>query len=184
MRKIDSGLSNSKEKSVFGQIDKVIHRVAATFNVLGTAIIPLVMIIMILDIFGRTFFNKPFPATPDIVANTLTLITFMQITYCLRVGRHIKSDMLPDRVSPRTRYLLDLLADILGLIVMAVIAWGIFPEAMRAIEIKTYDQGAIRVPTWPSISMILVGSTLMSLQFLVNVLNKCSKVVRKENLKG
>ena len=164
--------------------NKVLGKFTSWFNIIGTAILPILMFVMLTDIFGRTLFNKPLPGGYEIVQNALTLITFTQMAHCLRVDRHIRATILLDILPEKVQAALNLFAEIAGFLIIAFVVYSVWPEMLRNIAIRSFDQGSIRVPTWPVTIVVVAGSILMGVQYLVNIINHILALFGKDILAG
>lgn len=173
---------SGKGISIINWIDRAMNYITTWLNALGTSLVAIMMFLMLGDILGRVIFNKPIPGTPEIVSNSLALITFMQITYCLRSKRHIQATVILDRLPITYRKWIRLLGDLIGLLIFVLVVTAVWKDALRAVVTRSYDQGAIRIPTYYTSVMILVGSILMAIQFFINVVISFRNIGNKNSM--
>lgn len=139
-------------------------------NAIGSCLIVFVMLVMLGDIGGRFFFNRPIRGVPEIVAMALVAIVFLQIAHTLRAGRVIFTDGFLDWLAARSvRAEQALLAfyHLAGAGMFAVIAYAVVPK-LRAVYLSQEFYGiagSFTFPKWPLYSVILIGSAVVCLQY-------------------
>lgn len=135
----DSALSNA---------DRKLFQIESWFNLAGGLLILAVMLISVVNILGRKFFNTPVPGFIDWLVQAVPLIAFLGIGYCQRLGGHIRMDLVVGRLRRRALWLFELLSIILIAALTIILIYGSWNHAERAISIgdSTID---INLPTWP-----------------------------------
>lgn len=124
--------------------------------------------IILADIVGRNLFNFPVPGVREIVANSIVMIVFMQAGYAIRSRSMLKADFLVKRLPLRAQRALLALGYLAGAVFFAIIITGGWESALHSWTAGEYEgEGALRVPSWPTRFMILVGGALASLNYLV-----------------
>ncbi len=147
---------------------KVLIRFTSALNAMATAWIFLIMFLMTGDVVGRVLFNHPITGTPELVKISIVGIVFMQMPHTLWIGRHIRSDMILQKVSPKNREWLELLASVAGALVFLAIFVASWPATVTAWHISEFEgEGALRVPVYPIRSLILLGSALTAVIFIL-----------------
>ncbi len=158
MKRLLRGFISGHEKLIFGM------------NVMGTVWIFLLILLVVADVAGRIFFRSPIAGTAELCKTANPGIAFLQVTYVLWLGSHIRTTVLLDRVSSWWRMCLDILAATTGIFMFAAIFYSNLSMTWVALKIWEYEgEGALRVPTAPIRVMILVGSACMIVQFLRHI---------------
>ncbi|MDH5748990.1 MAG: hypothetical protein OEY85_06745, partial [Rhodospirillales bacterium] len=68
-------------------------------------------------------------------------------------------------------------------VIFGLVVYGCFDPLMTAIERNEYEgDGALRVPVWPTYIVIILGSTLASLSYLVLLAREISNQPSPDNL--
>lgn len=136
----------------------------------SAVLICLLMMLIVGDIGGRAFFNSPIAGTPELAKISLVAILFLGITKTLKMGRHVRGTVIADRISPKYAVALDILANGCGLILFVLLCYSSWHLTWAAWEIGEYEgEGALRVPTSPLRTLILLSGILMSIQFALNI---------------
>lgn len=153
--------------------------VAAGANALASLAIFGLMLLVSGDVIGRdlsvlasnlagTTVNLSIRGTPEIVKLSIVGIVFLQLAYTLHEGRHVRSTVLVDRVPPAVGTTLTLIAHLMGAFMCVLIMWSSWDNMITAWQIGEYEgEGALRVPVGPSRTLIIVGSALFGIQFLI-----------------
>lgn len=164
-------------------------------NVAGAVFILALVLMLSVDVLARGVFNAPFRGIIELVIFSLVLIVFLQLPDVVRSGRLTRSDglmlMLPVRYSDMLSRSIDMLAAVF----MAVAAYTVWPEFVRAFESCRFfteplrgsggfwadlqasfrrcnyfgTPGILRAPWWPAKLAIFFGLALSSILFLFRV---------------
>ncbi len=158
-----------------GKLRSALNKAIFVLNVVGTIWIGLLMFIIVADVVGRGVFNYPIQGVPEIVKNSIVGLTFLQISHVLKEGRHIRTTVLYDRANDTSKKIIDLVANVIGVIIFALLFYAILEPAKQAFLLKTFEGNAVRIPTFPTYLLILIGSFFMTLQFLTNIYDSLVK---------
>jgi len=143
-------------------------RISTWLMVLGATWAFVLCFIILIDVVGRSVFNAPLQGTVEIVANSIVMIVFLQATYAIRSRSMLRAEFLVALLGPRARRALNLLCYLLGAAFFALLLHGGIEPALRSFATGEYDgEGALRVPVWPTRFVILLGSALAVLSYLV-----------------
>ncbi|MFQ6550053.1 TRAP transporter small permease subunit [Aestuariibius sp. 2305UL40-4] len=151
-----------------------LDHVATAMNVTGSSLILALMVLIGLDVAGRNLLGAPLPGVPEMVSLSIVAIVFLQSPQTLRAGRMPRStallDMLTKR-SPRLAAAIEDVWDMIGIGVLATVAWATWPRLVRDWERGTFIGaiGDFTAPTWPVKATIVAGSVVLVLQFLARI---------------
>lgn len=146
-------------------------------NVAGALLIVGLVLVICVDVVGREAFGAPLPGVPEIVSLSIVAIVFLQVPQALRADRLTRSDALIltlHRRHPKLAGLLESLYEALGFLVVSAILYAHWPIFWRAYERSEFvgAVGNFTLPTWPAKLMILIGASLLALQFLSRILRR------------
>ena len=141
-------------------------------NAIGTVWIFLLMLLVNADIIGRELLLAPVRGTTELVGLSIVGIVFLQLAHTLAVGRLTRSDAVLGFLCRRYRRIgaaVGAVFHLTGCVVMLIIAWASYPYLKDAIEIGDYvgAVGDFTAPTWPVRAIILIGSLVTAIQFLL-----------------
>src|SRR3970040_1282470 len=144
------------------------YRGMAVLNAVGTAWVAGITLLICSDILGRALFSSPIIGVPEIVKVSVVAIVWLQMAHTLKIGGHLRSDVILGRLSRRGRAIMDLIAYALGAVVFGLLVFSGWPTMILAWEMGEFEgELPVRVPTYPLRSIVLLGAGLTSLQFLL-----------------
>lgn len=159
---------------------KLLQGLMAILNAIGTAWIGVITVIISCDILGRVLFNSPIIGVPEIVKVSVVAIVWLQMSHTLKIGGHIRSDFILDRLSPKGRAFIDLIASLLGALVFGLLVYAGWDNMIEAWRIGEFEgELPVRVPTYPVRSIVLLGAALTSFQFILFGWQSIQEFVRR-----
>jgi TRAP-type C4-dicarboxylate transport system permease small subunit len=124
--------------------------------------------IIIADITSRGLFNDPLNGTREIVANSIVMIVFLQVGYAIRSRSMLSAEFLIDLFPPRIRRITLAFGYLIGVVFFLLIIFGGWDLAISSWVGGEFEgEGALHVPSWPTRFMILIGSGLAVINYLV-----------------
>jgi TRAP-type C4-dicarboxylate transport system permease small subunit len=152
--------------SLFGRFE-------AGLAAVGTGWIMVLMVLICADIVGRAAFKAPILGVPEMVQFSIIGIVFLQLPLTLRTGGLTRSDLLLGAVArkrPRVAHTMQLVFDLTGAALLAVIVLTTWPLARTAFAGKEFfgSTGVVHIPTGPLKAIIILGCATMALQFLLH----------------
>ncbi len=124
--------------------------------------------IIMSDIIGRGVYNRPVYGVREIVMNSIVIIVFLQAAYAIRSGSMLKATFLSEIIPIPLRRTFAVFGYLLGAGFFLTIVLGSIPNLQHAWTSNEFEgEGALRVPTWPTHFMILIGGTLAALNYII-----------------
>lgn len=149
---------------------RLFHRLLGALNLLGAVWVVLIMLLITADVGGRAFFNSPLPGVPEIVKISVVGLVWCMMAHTLKIDAHLRSTILLHRMSPRLRRAVEVAACLLGAIMFSLIVYSGWDNMIEAWRIGEFEgEEPVRVPTYPVRSLVVLGSALTALQFLVRM---------------
>lgn len=147
-------------------LDHCLDRVSVYMHALASIWMFFLIFIVTCDVGGRVILNRPIPGIPEVVKASLVFIAFLLLPEATGKMRHIRSDVLANRLSlPLTR-LLALLRFLLGTLLLTGIAVATWDKMLEAWRIWEYEgEGTIRVPMAPVRTTIFICSVVAALLY-------------------
>ncbi len=144
----------------------------SALNSIGTLWIFALMVVISVDVIGRTAFNSPLPGVLELVRLSIVGIVFIQLGHTLRAGRITRADNLIhalQRKLPRLGFGMQALFELAGTGVFVVLFRASLPLFLRSWASGEYAgiEGYITYPIWPVRLIILIGSACAGVQFLL-----------------
>lgn len=149
-------------------IRKISDKLAKFMMVLAAVWAFILTFIILADIIGRSMFNDPFNGVREIVANSIVIIVFLQVGYAIRSRSMLSADFLVNRFPSPVRRVALGIGYLLGAVFFAFIIWGGWRFAVDSWVGGEFEgEGALQVPSWPTRFIILIGSALAIINYLV-----------------
>lgn len=127
----------------------------------------LLAVLIFIDVVGRSFFNAPLLGTAEIIKNSVVSIALLQLPLAIYRGGMIRTTVIYDLVSPKWRRILRSCGSVLGLLLLAGIAYASWGSAIEAFKIGEYEgEGSLRVATWPVRFVVVAMSAFSAFIYL------------------
>jgi len=141
---------------------RVFARTLQILSSLGTAWIFILMLVITVDVVGRTAFTRPLPGVPELVSISIVGIVFLSLPQALRSGRITRVESLSDfidRKLPRLGHALMAFYSVLGVALFCALFVASRPLFTKAWVTNDYVgvEGYITYPQWPVRLIILIG---------------------------
>jgi len=151
-----------------GAVDRTMYAIEKlTALVSGYGIFGL-MLIGVVQIFGRKLFNAPIFGYIDIVEIAMSALVFLGLAYTERLGGHIRMELFVSHLKGRALWTFELLGVLTGLAIVGVLVIYSYTHAMRA-----YYSGDTTIDAqyllWPSKMVVCLSLALLFLRLLVSL---------------
>lgn len=155
--------------SVLISIEKYLTKINLVLAMVCGVVWFLFMLMTVGDVTGRYLFLSPIPGTMEVGSVVLAFSVFMSWAAVLARNQHIRIFIVLDRMSPRLRYWFDILCYVCGFAVIVPIAYYGLSFAAESIKIREFGI-TYGIPLWPGKLALFVGCSLLSLEFLMQLL--------------
>jgi len=152
-----------------------------TLNHISVVIIFLTALWIFGDVIGRYFFNQPIPGTTELIKTAIIAIVFLGFPYALYKKAHIRTTVLTQRLSPGYEKWLEIISSIIGITIFSLVCIYGWKAAVKAWAVNEFEGVQLRVPTYPSRFIMVLGSFLLVVQYLINLVKALSTKIGKVN---
>ncbi|MBI2525814.1 MAG: TRAP transporter small permease [Candidatus Rokubacteria bacterium] len=158
-------------------MDRLEAALGACWRVLGMGGNLALLAIMSADAILRYALNRPLTGTLEGVELLLVFAVFLGLARTQAERGHIAVGILTERLEGRPRAALEALTALLGLILFAAMSWATGAMALRSWRMGEYSAGLIALPMYPSRALVVLGSVLLSLQLLLELVRAVGALV-------
>jgi TRAP-type C4-dicarboxylate transport system permease small subunit len=152
-------------------ISRLVDWITKAFLVLAATLGFLLSFVVVTDVIGRVLFNSPLKGTPEMVSISIVMICFLQAGYAIRSGGMINVDFILTRFPGAVQSAVLAVACILGVAFFALVCWGSIDPAVHAWQSNEFEgEGALRVPSWPARFIVVLGTALAALSYLLQAI--------------
>lgn len=126
------------------------------------------------DIAGRTLFDSPLQAVPEIVALSLIACVFLQLAFAVDGARLTRADIFLSQIRRRsdgTAGGLERFFAIAGALVLLAMAAGAWPDFVRALRTAEFVgvEGIYTLPITPIKFIVVLGAVTAALSYLLSL---------------
>lgn len=156
--------------------DSVFGYTVSGLNALGSLLIVALVVLINIEAFSRSFLNRPFEGVIELIEIGIVGIVFLQLADATRKKILTQSDGLFNTLmarSPSMGRAFGVVINALGVFFMALILYGSWPLLTEAWREGHYVgvQHVFTAPTWPIKLIIVIGSLMTMIQFLLFTLS-------------
>lgn len=157
------------DDSLLSRIDRTLFRLETVLALIGGLAVFSLMVMAVVSVGGRNFFNRPLPGYVDWIEQAMPLIAFVGVAYCQRLGGHIRMDILIARLRGRALWTAEFVSVLAMLILMLLLVWGSWSHFDRSFDFNaplwSRDSSVdIRLPLWPAKLLAPVAFAVLSLR--------------------
>lgn len=132
----------------------------------GGALLILAMLAVSYDVVMRYFLHRPSLWIFEMTEYSLLYMTFLGTAWVLKKERHVRMDLVLNRLNPRSQALANVLTSIVGAIICLVIAGYGAKVTWAYVQYGYHSSSPLKFPQGPILAIIPVGSFLLFIQFL------------------
>jgi len=154
-------------------------RLTSLLNAVATIWTLFLVFFVTADVCGRVFFGRPLTGAPEVVKMSLVALVFLHMPHALWKGRHIRSELLISRLTPNLRTVMEVIMWLLGVFMFTAIVISSWHHMVDAWQTGIYEgEGSLRVPLAPVRTIVILGSMLTALLYLVGAVQRMAKLRR------
>ncbi|MGR3461929.1 MAG: TRAP transporter small permease subunit [Roseovarius sp.] len=162
------------DNSTLSRLDRGLYRVERQLALLSGIAVFSLMVLAVVSVGGRNFFNQPLPGYVDWIEQIMPLIAFMGVAYTQRDGGHIRMDIFVGLFQGRALWLIELITTLAILILMLLLVWGSWAHFERSFDWNaplwsrdsTID---IALPIWPAKLLAPIAFGVLSLRLALQL---------------
>ena len=159
----------------------LIDWVSKTLMVIAAVLAFLLCFLVVGDVSGRVFFGSPIKGTTEMISLAIVTICFLQAGYAIRSGGMLNVDTVVVKFSPRWQSIFGVLGAFAGLFFFAFLCYGTFDGALHAWASNEFEgEGAMRVPVWPTRFVMVLGTGLAALCYLILMVQNFERALKGE----
>ena len=123
------------------------------------------MIITLIDVTGRYFFNKPIPGSLQLCGAALVCMLFLSIGYTQFLKGNVDADVIFSHFPGRLQSSFSLISSFLSLLIIAFVAYGFF---FYALDSKGEFLGLAMVSVFPFKLLMFIGTLILLSQCIAD----------------
>jgi TRAP-type C4-dicarboxylate transport system permease small subunit len=149
---------------------KVLQNVEGALVALSAICILGICALITTAIVTRAVFGWSVPDSVVIVRELMITCVILPLSYVSAQRAHIMVEVFTSMMPNKFQPWLDLLASVVGFLVLLPIAYGGYLELMSAVEDEAYFFGDLELPEWPGLTAFFVGYVVFVIRMATLVL--------------
>lgn len=144
-----------EDHTMLSRLDRSLFRLESVFALISGLAVFALMVMAVVSVGGRNFFNAPLPGYVDWIEQAMPLIAFMGVAYTQRLGGHIRMDLFLSFLPAKRIWVAELITTILIFTIMVVLVYGTWYHFLRSFDFAapmwSRDSSMdIAIPLWPA----------------------------------
>lgn len=130
-----------------------------------------IFVLVVVDVFGRYFFDHPVKGSNDIGEMILVCIAYLAMAYTQKHKEHVRVTLFWGKLPERGKATGDALSFLFGAVIMALITWNLAHRTWRLFA-GTYpsssETAVLGIPHTPFLIVAVVGAVIFTLALLAD----------------
>lgn len=156
-------------------LETTVNRIITYVNVLGQAILVVMMLFTAADVLLRYVFNKPITGGIELTEFMMAIVVAIALAYTAVRKGHIATDFVILKLPPRTGAVINSVTCLASIGVFALITWWslIYAGNLRASEAVSSNW---YIPVYPFVYIFALGSAVICLILILNLVQYLAQV--------
>jgi TRAP-type transport system small permease protein len=135
---------------------------------------------IVVDVVGRFFFNRPLPATWELGEICMPYIVFFPFAYALTRDNHVRVYLVKNLLSSRAQDRIKILTDLISLVMCALLTYVAWLRFWYSYSIEEEMMAAVRILWWWGRIAMPIGMGLFTIAFFLQLFQRAAAGRRKE----
>lgn len=148
------------------QLLSVLFRILAG---IAGLIIGAIVVLITIDVIGRNLGIGNLPWLTEVVEYALYVLTFLAAPWLLRLGSHVRMNLLASILPRPLSFVVDLLANTVGFIVCLVLIWYGYLAVEQAMARGSLVIKMLVFPEWWLLAVMPISILLLALEYCLRL---------------
>jgi TRAP-type C4-dicarboxylate transport system permease small subunit len=158
-------------------ISRCIKTLSKVLNIISRTSIFLIMVIVILNVFLRTAFNKPITGIYDVLLILSIIMISMALSFCHFTDGHVNVTFFIDKFPERIRKLVVTINHIISIVMFGGICWYLLVHYASKVRISGQNTLTLGIPFYPFYYVLALGLFFLVLVDIVKAIDEFRKEV-------
>ncbi|MFC1906600.1 TRAP transporter small permease [Chloroflexota bacterium] len=154
-----------------------LNRITKTLHAIATLIVLTMLLLTLYAVAMRYLFNSPLTWSLELVQFMLVAMGYLSFSYVQSQRMHVGIEFALTRLSDRKRAIVGIITSFCALILFSLILYSSFGYSMEALHFWELSEEA-HIPVFPSVILVPIGSFVMCLQVISDLLNNARRALR------
>jgi len=153
----------------------IIRVVSRVLGYVATGFMMVLMLLTVVDVFLRYFFNAPITGATEVSRLLMIIIVFPALGWAAIDRAHIRVDLIVSRIPPRLQAIIGSITFFIALVTYVIITWQSFLEA----AVVKRQTSLLHLSFTPFYWVMSVGFAIFCLAIAALVVEDITKAVKK-----
>ena len=153
---------------LLSKIDSYYFQMERLCNFVAGVVIMGLMFLGVIQVVGRKVFNFPVRGYEDLVEFAMVVFAFLAISYCQRLGGHVRMEIIIGRFKGRTLWIFECIGILIAMYIIAVLMYYSYAHFGRAWDIGDSSID-IELPIWPSKLLVPFAFAMLLGRFTIQL---------------
>jgi TRAP-type transport system small permease protein len=170
------------EDKVSKTVQKIFSGPVKVMVGISSVLLIAVMLLVTTDVTGRYIFKHPITGSDELVGLFLLCAAACAFSYTQKEHRHVRIDLLIDRLAFRSRLVFDIINLFLAVVITALISWQVFIAARKLylnLQGGTQLSETLGIPWLPFMIILGLGFAIFALVLMGDLIIALVKVARR-----
>ena len=138
----------------------------------------IIMFLTFVDVVLRYVFNRPIVGSYELISYMMAILVAFGLAYCAVKKGHVTVDLLITHLPLPAKGIFESIIYFLSLVFFSLVTWQSALYVKETFNLKLIS-AVLRIPAYPFVAIVVLGSAVFCLVLLVDFLNSLSKMVKK-----
>ena len=143
-------------KRAAGNIQKWIHTACRVMNYVGFTFLFVMMLLIVVHVIGRYFFDRPVPGTVEIIELLMTLVVFLGFGYMTVQRGNVRVDVFLNIMPKKFQAIVNALTCLFSIGIVSLITWQSVVQ-MEILWVSKHVSGVLHIPHYPFLFVAVIG---------------------------
>ena len=159
---------------LLSNVDSYYFQFEKLLNLLAGIVIMGLMFLGVFQVLGRKVINFPVPGYVDLVEFAMVVFAFLAISYCQKLGGHVRMEIIIGRFKGRALWFLECIGILIAMYIIAVLMYYSYAHFLRAWDCSfpfcVGDSSMdIELPIWPSKLLVPFAFAMLLVRFSIQL---------------
>ena len=165
-------------------LDRGLHLIESAALALSMLAITFAASVIFLSVLGRTVLGRSVPDNVVLAENMMPIIVALPLAYVAARRGHIEVEVFTNFLPPRGIIVLNMFANLIGLVIFGLIAWSAWNVLGRDWATGRFYEGVLRIPQWPAKAFFVAGLALFSLRLALNFAEDAMRLAGRKTVEN
>ena len=159
---------------LLSKIDSYYFQMERLCNFVAGVVIMGLMFLGVIQVVGRKVFNFPVRGYVDLVEFAMVVFAFLAISYCQRLGGHVRMEIIIGRFKGRMLWFFECIGILIAMYIIAVLMYYSYEHFLRSFDCSfpfcIGDSSMdIELPIWPSKLLVPFAFAMLLVRFTIQL---------------